>query len=39
MLRLSSEKLRIFFVAVLILLAIEMLSKAFGMDLRPLLHG
>jgi uncharacterized protein len=39
MLRLSSERLRIFFVVVLILLALEMLIKAFGVDLRPLLHG
>ena len=39
MLRLSSERLRIFFVAVLVLLALEMLIKAFGMDLRAVLHG
>jgi len=39
MLRLSSERLRIFFVAVLVLLALEMLIKAFGIDLRAVLHG
>ena len=35
----SSERLRIFFVAVLVLLALEMLIKAFGIDLRAVLHG
>jgi uncharacterized membrane protein YfcA len=39
MLRLSGDKLRIFFVAVLVLLAVEMLIKALGVDLGALLHG
>ncbi len=39
MLRLSSEKLRAIFVAILILLAAEMVTKAFGVDVSQLLHG
>ena len=39
MLRLSNEKLRMFFVAILIVLAIEMIVKAFGIDVSRLLHG
>ena len=39
MLRLSSEKLRVTFVAILILLAGEMVAKALGVDVSQLLHG
>jgi uncharacterized protein len=39
MLRLSSEKLRLLFVAILVVLAIEMLLKAFGVDGGRVGHG
>lgn len=39
MLRLSSEKLRVLFVVILILLAGEMVTKALGVDVSRLLHG